>query len=91
MEYERDQKNVTEMMCKLLQQQAAPDLETDIFDGIPMDFHYFMAVFKEVVENNVTDPRGRLTRLIKFTKGEAKEIAKNCITEYTRHYLHTVI
>ena len=44
-----------------------------------MDFHYFMAVFKEVVEKKVTDSRGRLTRLIKFTKGEAKEVAKNCI------------
>ena len=38
-----------------------------------------MAVFKEVVENKVTDPGGRLTGLIKFTKEEAKEIAKNCI------------
>ena len=27
------QKNVTEMMCKLLQQQAALNLEIDIFDG----------------------------------------------------------
>ena len=58
LEYEKDQKNVTEMMCELLRQQAAPDLEIDIFDGNPMDFHYFMAVFKEVVENKVTDPRG---------------------------------
>ena len=66
------------MMCEL-RQQATPDLEIDIFDGNPMDFHYFMVVFKEVVENKVTDPRGRLTRLIKFTKGEADEIAKNCI------------
>ena len=38
-----------------------------------------MAVFKEVVENKVTDPRGQLTCLITFTKREAKEIAKNCI------------
>ena len=58
LEYEKDQKNVTEMMCERLQQQAAPDLEIDIFDGNSMDFHYFMAVFKEVVENKVTDPRG---------------------------------
>ena len=65
------------MMCELLRQQAAPELEIDIFDGNPMDFHYFMAVFREVVENKVTDPRGRLTCLIKFTKGKAKEIAKN--------------
>ena len=78
LEYEKDQKNVTEMMRELLWQHAAPDLEIDIFDGNLMHFHYFMAVFK-VVENKVTDPRGWLTRLIKFTKGEAKEIAKNCI------------
>ena len=58
LEYEKDQKNVTEMMCERLQQQAAPDLEIDISDGNSMDFHYFMAVFKEVVENKVTDPRG---------------------------------
>ena len=51
LEYEKDLKNITEMMCELLRQQAAPDLEIDIFDGNPMDFHYFMAVFKEVVEN----------------------------------------
>ena len=38
-----------------------------------------MVVFKEVVEKKVTDSRGRLARLIKFTKGEAKEIAKKCI------------
>ena len=44
-----------------------------------MEFHYFMAVFHEVVEKKVDDARGRLTRLIKFTKGEAKEIVKNCI------------
>ena len=44
-----------------------------------MEFHYFMAVLKELVENKVTDPRGRLTRLIKSTKGEAKEIAKSYI------------
>ena len=44
-----------------------------------MDIHYFMEVCKEVVENKETDPRGQLTNLIKFTKGEAKEIAKYCI------------
>ena len=77
--YGRDQKNITGMMCELLRQQAAPELDINMFDGNPMDFNYFMAVFKEVVENKVTDPRGRLTCLIKFIKGKAKEIGKNCI------------
>ena len=77
LENRRDQKNTTEM-CEFLRQQAAPELEI-IFDGNSMDFHYFKVVFKEVVDNKLTDSRGRLTRLIKFTKEEAKEIAKKCI------------
>ena len=79
LQHERDYQNITEMMCELLRQQSTPELDIDIFDGNPMDFHYFMAAFKEVVEKKVTDSRGRLTCLIKFTKGEAKEIAKNYI------------
>ena len=51
-------RRMSQMMCELLQQQAAPDLEIDIFDRNPVDFHYFMAVLKEVVENKVTDRRG---------------------------------
>ena len=79
LEYGRDQKNVIEMMCKLLQQQAALNLEIDIFDGSPVDSHYFMVVSKGVVENKVTDAGGQLTHLIKFIKWESKKIAKNCI------------
>ena len=44
-----------------------------------MEFHYFMAVLKEVVEKRVHDERGKLTRLIKFTKGDVKDMVKNCI------------
>ena len=36
---QEQEKNNTEMMCELLRQQAAPELEIDIFDGNPMDFH----------------------------------------------------
>ena len=67
------------MMFELLREQAAPELETDISDGNPMDIHYFIGVFKEVVENKVTDSRWWLTYLIKFMKAEAKEIANNSI------------
>ena len=41
---------ISEMMCRLLKQQSAPEIEIDVFDGNPMEFHYFMAVFKEVVD-----------------------------------------
>ena len=38
-----------------------------------------MAVFDEAVEKKIEDPCGKLTRLIKYTIGEVKEMLKNCI------------
>ena len=66
-------------MCQLLNQQNTPELDTDTFNGDPMKFHYFVAVFYKVVERKIDDTRGRLTRLIKFSKGEPKEMIKTCI------------
>ena len=67
------------VLCKLLQQQAAPEVDIDCFDGNPLNYHYFMALFCEVVETNIEDPTGRLTRLLKYTVGESKELIKHCI------------
>ena len=47
--------SVTELMCKLLKQQNAPELDIDIFDGDPIKFHYFMVIFHKVVERKVDD------------------------------------
>ena len=69
------------MMSKLLRQQAAPDVDIDIFSGDPVDYHYFIAVFEEVVEKKIDDPRGRLARLIRYTDGEPKEMIKQCIQQ----------
>ena len=55
LEHGRNQKNNRKMMCETLRQPAAPEQEIDIFNGNLMDFHYFMAVLKEVVENMVTE------------------------------------
>ena len=43
-------------MSKLLRQQAALDVDIDIFSGEPVDYHYFIAVFEEVVEKKIDDP-----------------------------------
>ena len=67
------------LLCKLLQQQAAPEVDIYRFDGNPLNYHCFMALFSEVVETKVGDPRGRLTRIIKYAVGEAKELIKHCI------------
>ena len=40
-----------------------------------------MMLFRELVESKIEDPRLRLTRLIKYTTGETKELIKNCIEE----------
>ena len=47
------------MICKLLKQQSAPELRLDVFDDNLVDFYIFTAVFKEEVENKVTDSKWR--------------------------------
>ena len=55
------EKNIVDALCHLVKQQSAPDI--DVFDENPLDFHYFMTLFHEVVEKIIDDPRGGLTRL----------------------------
>ena len=69
----------TDALCQLLRQQAAPEVDIEAFDRNLLNFKYFLSLFKEVVEMKVDDPRGRLTCLIKYMSGEAKELVKNCL------------
>ena len=69
----------TDALCQSLRQQAAPVVDTEVFDGNLFNFKYLISLFKEIVETKVDDPRGSLTRLIKYTSGEAKELVKNCL------------
>lgn len=62
-----------DMIYKPPQQQSVPDIETDLFDDKPLEFNYFMSSFEELVERKIEDQRGRVTRLINFKTGEAKE------------------
>ena len=68
-----------DMMCNLLKRQSAPDVDIDEFDDKHINYHYFIAIFKEVVESKIDDPWGCLARLIKCTKGEVKELIKHFI------------
>ena len=72
---------MAQMMSQLLRQQAAPEVGIDVFTGEPTEYHYFLAVFEEVVEKKIDDARGRLTRLIKYTDGEPKEMIKHWIQQ----------
>ena len=67
------------MLCKLLKVQSAPDVDMECFDVNVLEYHYFMALFREVVESKIEDSRGRLTRLIKYTVGDARDLIKHYI------------
>ena len=54
-------------------------MDIDCFNSNPLNYHYFMALFCEVVKTKIEDPKGRLTRLFKYTVGEAKELIKHYI------------
>ena len=62
------------MLCKLLKEQSAPQV-----DGNLLENAYFMSMFRESFEKKTEDPKSRLTRLIQYTGGEAKDLIKNFI------------
>ena len=66
-------------MIDLMKIQAAPKPDLDEFSGDPLEYLYFKANFREVVEAAVPDQVGRLTRLIKYTTGEPKELIKHLV------------
>ena len=78
---DKNQPDMVAMMSKLLRQQAALDVDINIFIGDPVDYHYFITVFDVVVEKKIDDPQGRLTRLVKYTDGQPKEMIKYCIQQ----------
>ena len=66
-------------MCNFVKLQSPSDIDIDEFDGNPINYRYFIAIFKEVVESKIDDPWGCLARLIKYTKREVNELTKHCI------------
>ena len=73
--------DITEVLCNLVKQQSAPDADLDVFDGNPLEYHYFITLFHDLVEKGIEDPRGRLTRLIKYAKGNPKKVIKHCVQQ----------
>ena len=71
-----ESEDMSQMLCKLLKLFAAPAVDMEPFDGNTLNYLYFMAIFKEVVESKIDNPRSRLTRLIKYITGNAKEFIK---------------
>ena len=72
---------LSELMVQTLKLKSAPKPEMDDFSGDPLEYNYFLESFKDVVEKLIDDPRQRLIRLLKYTRGDAKELIKHCIHE----------
>ena len=71
--------NLQNIMCNSLKFQSALNVDIDEFDGSPPNYHYLIAIFKEVVESETGDLQECPARLIKYNKGEAKDLTKHCI------------
>ena len=69
------------MLSTLVRDQSAPQVDMEQFEGNPLDFTYFMSMFQESVEKKIDDPRRRLTRLIKYTRGEPRKLVKHFIND----------
>ena len=72
---------VSKMLYQLLSSMEAREADIDVFSRDPLEYHYFMEIFKEVVEKRIAYTRGRLTRLNKYNTIEAKDLIKHCIQQ----------
>ena len=61
-----DSEDVSETLYKLLKQQVAPEADIESFDGNVLNYHYFIFLFKEVVESKAEDPILSNCRLMKI-------------------------
>ncbi|XP_013418188.1 uncharacterized protein LOC106179202 [Lingula anatina] len=64
---------------KLINLLSLPKAEIDTFSGNPSDFYSFCAVFDETIDSKIDDKNVKLTRLLQYTSGAAKDAIKNCV------------
>ena len=69
------------MLSKFLWQQSAPKVDMEPFEGNPLEFTNFMSIYQELVQKKIDDPRGRLIWLIKYIRGDPREMVKNFIND----------
>ena len=63
---------------QMLDMLSMPKLTIDVFTGDPLTYEEFMAIFDEIVDSKPVDSHMKLTRLLQFTSGEAKDSIRHC-------------
>ena len=71
-------KDTQDRHTELIDMLSMPKTELDVFNGDPLEFQSFMAVFDETVDCKKIDDQVKLTRLLQYTSGPAKSAIKNC-------------
>ena len=61
----------------------------DTFSVNPIGYQYLLAIFTDVVKKRINNLLGRLTRLIKLTDNEVKDMIKDCI-HFSPEYGHQI-
>ena len=67
-------KIIQQILYKLVKDLSVPQVDLKRFDGNSLEYTYFMSTFTESVKKKIEEPKGRLTRLIQYTRGEAKDL-----------------
>ena len=57
---------------------SLPSVEIDNFDGDPLKYHSFMAVFDDSIDKVISSDSAKLTRLLRYTTGKAYEAIQSC-------------
>ena len=67
------------LLINMIQQQPAPEVKLECFDGNPLEYNHYVDLSREVVEKWIPEPKERLLRLLKYTRGEAHDLIKHCL------------
>ena len=74
---QKTEKKDNSSSSELLKCMNLPKIELD-FDGDPLSYHSFIALFNENIHEVVSDDDIRLSRLIQFTSGDANKAIRSC-------------
>ena len=56
-----------------------PKVEIPVFTGKAKDYQAFITIFDELIENRMSDCQIKLTRLIQYCEGPAREAVNQCV------------
>ena len=68
------------MASTIRQGFALPKPELSSFNGNPLEFWSFMRSFQNSIEKNTSDEGEKLTFLLQYCTGAAKDAIKSCVT-----------